>query len=188
MTTILTPTTHGIAVTSSLGSAKVGRLCCPPHVPDRCYECFDVVDGSIVHRQATGYVEEHEPNGITRRYGTCPACWSRRTQRHYRHWIPAGTWYVYRAVQERGRWRVYAMNAAAACAWTLYWQRGYIDPAFTGPHNDITIYLTDKALAEAREYFIVQDEQGNWHTVHADGTPTICFHCGEAECRCPRID
>lgn len=183
MTTIFTPTADGVVATSSLAGAKVGRFCRPPHVPDRCYECFDVVDGSIVHRPATGYVDVPEHCGVIR-YGACPACWAQRTKRPYRHWIPGGTWYVYRAVQESGRWRVYAMNAAAACTWTRFWQKGYLAPVFTGPYGDTTLYLTEKAMAEAEEYFIVQDEQGSWHTVHADGTPTICFNCGEENDHC----
>ena len=81
MTTILTPPHNGIVVQSSLGDAEVGRWCAPPQVPDGCYTCFDVIsDGDergIVHRLATGYVEEPGPNGIVR-YGACPSCWSRR--------------------------------------------------------------------------------------------------------------
>jgi hypothetical protein len=188
MTTILTPTADGIAVQSSLAGAKVGRWGPPPYVPDRCYECFDVEDGNIIHRLATGYVEEPEPNG-TMRYGACPACWSRRTKRPYLQWIPAGTNCVYSAVMCRGKWHVYGFNWAAGAAWTQYATEGYLYAEYNGPYNTTTIYLTEKAVTEATEFFLVQNEEGEWRSIYADGTPTVmCFYCGEenAFCRCRR--
>lgn len=180
MTTILTPTSAGIAVQSSLGDASTGRFCRPPQVPDRCYVCFDDTGSDFVHRPATGYVEETHPVGGTWRYGTCPDCWSRRTQRPYLQWTPAGTACVYRAVKLNGQWCVYGFNEEAAIHWTGYAAQGYLIASYAGPLNNTSVYLTEKAVAEATEFFLVQNARGDWLAEDKYGQAIpVCFHCGE---------